>query len=208
MRKSRPLLCALLGAAIAGCAMVPLSPATAAVQQGPSPSSEAVQQFLANPSAWMAQFPNGGAPMIAAVRSLGSDPATLKAIVGLLATANTEQSTAIGTGLGQVAVMAVKTDQKFATDIQTAVVTAQNESALVAFKSVVGGDLQLTAAAGTTGGAGGGGESSTVGSSGLGGFFAGNPENFPTSAGSKGDDFPGPSFSTGSPGTLFSPISP
>lgn len=207
MRRSQQLLSALVGAAIAGCALAPLSPATAAVYspQQALPSQD-VQKFLANPSSLLAQFPTGGAAMIAQVRNLAaSDPATLKALVGLLATANTEQSTAIGTGLGQVAVIAVRTDQKFATDIQTAVVTAQNESALVAFKSVVGGDIQLTAATGIAGGAGGGAEASTVGSSGLGGFFAGNPESFPTSAFNTPDNFPASSFSTGSPGTSVSP---
>jgi hypothetical protein len=207
MRRSQQLLSALAGAAIAGCALAPVSPATAAIY---SPQqalpSQFVQQFLANPSSLLAQYPSGGAAMIAQVRNLvASDPATLKAIIGLLATANTEQSTAIGTGLGQVAVMAVHTDQKFATDIQTAVVTAQNESALAAFKSVVGGDIQLTAATGTTGGAGGGGESPTVGSSGLGGFFAGNPETFPSTAVNQPDNFPGTSFSAGGPGTNVSP---
>jgi hypothetical protein len=207
MRKSPRFLCALVGAAIAGCALAPLSPAMAAVYspQQALPSA-AVQQFLANPSSLLSQFPNGGAAMITQVRNLAaSDPATLKALVGLLGSATTEQSTAIGTGLGQVALMAVRNDQKFATDIQTAVVTAQNESALVAFKSVVGGDIQLTAATGITGGGGGGGEEATGSTPGLssGGFgFAGS---FRSSAFTTPDTFPTFSFSPGSPGTSVSP---
>ena len=153
MLNFRPLLRAVLGAAIAGCALAPLSPAMAAVYSSQQAlPAQTVQQFLANPAALLAQYPNGGPPMITEVRNLAaSDPATLKALVGLLASANADQASAIGTGLGQVAVMAVRTDPSFANEIQGAIVTAQNDSALVAFKAAVGGDIQLTAATGTTG---------------------------------------------------------
>ena len=60
--------------------------------------------------------------MVAQVRDLtGSDASTLSALVGLLATANTNQTNAIGTGLGQTAVLAVKTDPAYANAIQQAI---------------------------------------------------------------------------------------
>ena len=103
-----------------------LSPAAAAVY---SPQqalpAQVIQDFLANPGALLKQYPSGGAQMISRVRDLAaSDPSTLNPIVGLLATANANQSTAIGTGLGQVALMAVKTDQAYANQIQEAIASA------------------------------------------------------------------------------------
>jgi len=207
MLNFRTFQCAILGAAIAGCALAPLSPAMAAVYSSQQAlPAQTVQQFLANPAALLTQYPNGGPAMITEIRNLAaSDPATLKALVGLLASANSDQASAIGTGLGQVAVMAVRTDPSFANDIQGAVVTSQNDSALVAFKAAVGGDIQLTAATGTTG-IGGGGESGTVPGSGLGGFFAGNPQSFP-GTGNQPDTFPTLSLGAGGPGsTSVSPF--
>ncbi|HUZ33194.1 MAG TPA: O-antigen ligase family protein [Xanthobacteraceae bacterium] len=73
----------------------------------------------------IADHPWFGTGLISRVRDLAaSDPATLNPIVGLLANANSEQSVAIGTGLGQVALMAVKTDQAYANQIQESVATA------------------------------------------------------------------------------------
>jgi hypothetical protein len=88
--------------------------------------AQAIQQFLTDPTALLAQFPDGGAELIARVRDLAaSDPATLSALIGLLTSANPGQATAIGTALGQVAVMAVKTDQAYAVQIQEAIVSAE-----------------------------------------------------------------------------------
>ena len=96
--------------------------------------------------------------MITKVRDLAaSDPATVDALLGLLKSANPEQSAAIGTAFGQVALMAISTDQPFATDLQTKIAQSGNTTALDAFDAVVGGDLKLTAATGSTG-IGGGGE--------------------------------------------------
>jgi acetamidase/formamidase len=95
--------------------------------------------------------------MITKVRDLAaSDSATLDALLGLLKSANPDQASAIGTALGQVALMGIATDQAFATQIQTEVVLSGNTSALVAFSAVVGGDIKLAAATGPGGGAGGG----------------------------------------------------
>jgi FecR protein len=83
--------------------------------------AQTIQEFLANPNALLAEFPDGGPRMISRVRDLaGSDPATLNPLIGLLRAANAQQSTAIGTGLGHTALMAVKTDQAYANQIQEA----------------------------------------------------------------------------------------
>jgi FecR protein len=77
------------------------------------------------PASLLGQYPVGGATMIARVRDLiASDPATLKPVVDLLATATENQATAIGSGLGQAAMMALKTDQALANQIQEAIVNA------------------------------------------------------------------------------------
>ena len=84
-----------------------------------------IQQFLSDPASLLGQYPVGGPTMIAMVRDLiASDPATLKPVVDLLATATTNQATAIGSGLGQAAMLALKTDQAFANQIQEAVANA------------------------------------------------------------------------------------
>jgi hypothetical protein len=208
MRKFQPVLCALLGAAIVSCALAPVSPATAAVYSSQQAlPAQTVQQFLADPAALLTQYPNGGPALIAQVRNLAaSDPATLTALVGLLASANSDQATAIGTGLGQVAQMAVRTDQSYANDIQVAVVTSRSDTALASFKAVVGGDIQLAATSGGVGGSGGGGEEGTSTTSGLGGFFAGSALSLTTFAKNTPDTFPTFSFAAGTPGaTSVSP---
>jgi hypothetical protein len=208
MRKFQPVLCALLGAAIVSCALAPVSPATAAVYSSQQAlPAQTVQQFLADPAALLTQYPNGGPALIVQVRNLAaSDPATLTALVGLLASANSDQATAIGTGLGQVAQMAVRTDQSYANDIQVAVVTSRSDTALASFKAVVGGDIQLAATSGGAGGSGGGGEEGTGTTSGLGGFFAGSALSLTTFAKNTPDTFPTFSFAAGTPGaTSVSP---
>lgn len=117
---------ALLGAALIIPQLAMFSPAGAAVyspqQALPEPF---IRDFLADPKALLSQYPDGGSKMIERVRDLAaSNPATLNPIVGLLARANANQSIAIGTGLGQVAVMAVKTDQAYANQIQEAIASA------------------------------------------------------------------------------------
>jgi hypothetical protein len=201
---------ALFAASVLGLAMAFASQASAAVySERQALSPQTVQQFISDPTSLLSQFPNGGPMMITKVRDLAaSDPATLSALMGLLKTANPDQSTAIGTALGQVALMAINTDQAFATEIQTQIAQAGNASALVAFSAVVGGDIKLTAA-GPGVGIGGGGESQTQTTSGIGGFFAGAPLTLPTSAPNTPDTFTLLSFSPGvastSSGTSISP---
>lgn len=158
----------LFGAAMAASAFT--GPSIAAVNPpGQVLSAQDIQQFIANPSNILAQYPNGGPQMIKAVRDLaGSDPQTLGPLIQLLSQANSDQSTAIGTALGQIALAAVNTDPNYADQIQTAVVKSGNISAETAFSAVVGGNIKLTAA---TTGVGGGAETST--NPGNGGFNAG-----------------------------------
>ena len=72
MRYFHVCLRALFGAAIFGFVLASVPPATAAVY---SPRqalpADTVQQFLANPAALLAQYPNGGPQMITKVRDLG-----------------------------------------------------------------------------------------------------------------------------------------
>jgi hypothetical protein len=211
MRQFRGFSRALFAATTFGL-VVALAPlASAAVYSSRQAlSADTIQQFLANPSALLSQFPTAGPQMITKVRDLvASDPATLSALIALLKSANPDQASAIGTALGQVALMAVNTDPAFANQIQTEVAQAGNASALVAFGAVVGGDIKLAGANETTGGAGGGGESQTQSTSGLGGFFAGFPQSLNVGVKNTPDSFPSFSFggvSPGSPGTSVSPF--
>lgn len=167
-----------------------------------------IQQFLANPSTLLTQFPNGGPDLIKEVRDLAaSDPKTLNALIGLLASANPDQAGAIGTGLGQAAELAVPVDPTYADQIQTAVVAANSNFALVAFSAVVGGDIKLAAATG--GGGGGGGEEGT--GPGIPGFGVGGSTfpNLHTFANNTPDSFTTLFFTPGTPGTpSVSPSTP
>jgi hypothetical protein len=198
----------LLLAATASSVLTLVSPAIAAINPpGQVLSSQAIQQFLANPDALLAQYPNGGADLVKAVQDLaGSDPATLNALIGLLSKANSEQATAIGTALGKIAQAAVNTDQGYATQIQVAISLANNDTALAAFNAVIGGDIQLTAVTGGVGGGGGGGGGPTTTPNFTGGNAGSNPFNLNTATNTIPDSFSNLSFSPGSPGTSTTTI--
>jgi hypothetical protein len=130
------------------------------------------QQFQADPAQVLANNTTGGAMLISLIRQLAiADHADLPLIVGLLATANTDQANAIGTGLGQAALASVTADQAYANAIQTALAAANNPTASLAFAAVMGD--QGTGATGAGGGGGGGGggpvNQSTAGGGGGGG---------------------------------------
>lgn len=208
MRYHPALVRTLLRAAIASSVLGLLPPAMAAVYPPQQVlSAQTVQQFLANPGALLTQYPNGGPDMVKAVQDLAaSDPATLNALVGLLSKANSDQATAIGTALGNVAKLAVNTDQNYAAQIQVAVVVANSDSALVAFNAVIGGDIQLTAVTGGVGGGGGGGPTTVGGTGGTVGVS--NPLNLTTATNTTEDTFSSLSFSPGTPGTPPISMSP
>jgi hypothetical protein len=166
-----------------------------------------IQQFLANPAGLLTQFqndPNAVADLTKEVRDLAaSDPQTLNALIGLLSSATPEQASAIGTGLGQAAEMAINSDPAYATLIQTDVVAARSNPALVAFSAVVGGDIKLAAATGGAG-VGGSGEAPTGSSAPLGGLSSSVPLNFPSSVNNTADSFASSSFVPGTPGAPVS----
>lgn len=99
-----------------GCVLSLWSAANAAIYSPQRAlAAPIIQQFLSDPASLLGRYPVGGPKMVAMVRDLAaSDPATLKPIVDLLGVATADQATAIGSGLGQAATMAVKTDQAFA----------------------------------------------------------------------------------------------
>jgi hypothetical protein len=201
MDYSRVLLRAALGVAVAGFVVATVPPASAQVlsPQQALPSST-IQQFLNNPSGLLTQFPNGGPDMIKEVRDLAaSDPKTLNALIALLANANPDQAGAIGTGLGQAAELAVPVDPAYADQIQTAVIVANSNFAVVAFSAVVGGDIKLAAATG--GGGGGGGEEGTGSGGPNFGFGGGSILTLHPFATNTPDSFTIPTFTPGTPGT-------
>lgn len=199
----------VLAAAIAGCVVAVIPPATAAVYtpQQALPATT-IQQFLAAPSTLLTQFPNGGPQMITLVRDLAaSDPLTLNALIGLLGNANPDQAAAIGSGLGQAAELAVNTDEAYATEIQSAIASAGNSNALVAYSAVVGGDIKLAAATG--GGGGGGAEEGTAQTGSFFGGGGGSVFDLHTFATNIPDSFTIPTFTPGTPGTPGTPsVSP
>jgi hypothetical protein len=114
------------------------------------------QQFQADPAQVLANNLTGGPILISLIRQLAiADHADLPLIIGLLATANPDQATAIGTGLGQAALASVTADQAYANAIQTALAAANNDTASLAYAAVMGD--QGTGATGAGGGGGGGG---------------------------------------------------
>ena len=179
-----------------------LSPVRAAcypqAQQLPAAT---LAQFKANPAQMLTQFPDGGAQMISMIRDLvASDPTTLPLILDLAKTANADQMNAIGTGLGDGALICIKTDQAFANEIQQMVAALGNQTIAQAFTGVLG-DQGIAAVGGAGGGAGGGGEEGT-GTTGGGGFGGGtNNFSLTTSVTNNGNYFTSSFASGSSPGT-------
>lgn len=133
-----------------------------------------IDAFKSNPSQLLQQFPQGGAALISRVRDLAaSDPTTLPLLIDLLKSADPKtQIPAIAAGLAQVARLASKTDQAYATEIQNAIGASGNQVAIAAYQAATG-DVAI-AATGGGGGAGGGGTGGG-GPTGSGGFvFGGN----------------------------------
>jgi hypothetical protein len=135
------------------------------------------------PAATLAQFANSpadilklsNAELISRVRDLvASSPQALQLVLGLLGSATPNQVGAIGTGLGQAALICVRTDQAFATEIQNAVAGIGNNDLTLAFASVLG-DRPIGAVGGGDGGGfssgAGGGQTNPIPGLGTGKFF-------------------------------------
>ena len=188
-RMMRRLLRASTLAAVAfvSLAVAGFGPARAACydpqQQLPA---QTLADFKADPAQLLQQFPNAGPGLISRIRDLvASDQATLPLIIQLLSTANLtltpDQVNALGIGLGQAALVCLRVDQAFATEIQNAVAAANNDPFAVAFAGVLG-DRPIAAlgggAGGVSGGAGGGQTNPITGT----GTFTGTPTFFGNTA--------------------------
>ena len=116
-----------------------------------------VSAFLANPNQLLQQFPVGGAVMISAVEQLAlADPATFKALIGLVGNANDQQKAAIGEALTQAAKIEVLTNQTLAADWQQQIAAITDPSFKVAATNALG-DVQLGSIGGGNLGSSGGG---------------------------------------------------
>jgi hypothetical protein len=136
-------------------------------------SAQVVSQFVNDPERLLTLFPSGGPQMISLIRDLvASDPASLPQIVKLNAEANADQLKAIGTGLGQAALLCSHTAQAFSGEILQMTVTANNQPLSQAFAAVMG-DLFLSSTDSAGGGGGGGESAATTG--GVGGAAVSGP---------------------------------
>src|SRR6185437_7629722 len=124
------------------------------------PQALTVSVFLADPGQLLRQNPSGGPVLISTVQQLAlADPATFKEILGLLATANDAQKSAIGTGLAQAAKIEVLTDQARAADWQQQIGAVTDTSFKTAATNAFG-DVKL---GGVGGGDGIGGQTNPIG---------------------------------------------
>jgi hypothetical protein len=190
-----------------------LSPARAQnsppANQSPLSSHSAIPaaDFVANPSALLALYPLGGGSMVSDVRDLvTADMQTVDPLLSLVATANSEQKNALGTGLGLAALDLARSNPQAASVIQNALVRLNDPTLLAAYAAVTGN--QRLAAAGPGAGAGGGGESAT-GGAGVNGGIGGPTFLFPSfGTTNTADTFTFPSVTGGTPGTPNISVSP
>jgi hypothetical protein len=150
--------------------------------------AKTIAQFTSHSTQLLSDYPIGGGRMISMVRDLiASDPATLPLVLDLSAHGNPDQINAIGTGLGQAALVCSRIDQLFANEIQQMVAASNNRSLVLAFTEVLG-DQQISDAGGGGGGGGGGGP---TGNNGIFGGFVGSSGqlNLTTSAKTKPTNF-------------------
>jgi hypothetical protein len=126
-------------------------------------------------------------------------------LLSLVATANSEQKNALGTGLGLAALDLARSNPQAASVIQNALVRLNDPTLLAAYAAVTGN--QRLAAAGPGAGAGGGGESAT-GGAGVNGGIGGPTFLFPNfGTANVADTFSFPTVTGGTPGTPNTPVS-
>ena len=174
--------------------------------RAPAVSAAAVATFQANPSQLLSQFPNGGAGLTKNVSDLvGSDKATLAAIITLAKNANEDQRKAIADGLAQIA-KAYAADGSdpgigFATQIQHAVANAGLPEFARAY-AAASGDTGTASTGGGGAGGGGGGPNTAgapTGGSNGGGTTGGSTSTTTQSSGLTGGSVGSASFSQVSP---------
>jgi hypothetical protein len=123
-----------------------------------------VSQFMNEPGKLLTQFPSGGAQMISLIRDLvASDPGTLALVTELNAKANPDQVEAIGTGLGQAALVCARTAQAFSDEIQRVTIAANNKPMTQAFGAVMGDQFLGLATPAVGGGGGATGQTASAG---------------------------------------------
>ncbi len=147
-------------------------------------SQSAIDQFIANPSQALQQYPNGGPQLISLIRDVAlAHPESLQAIIALLANASSDQQMAIGSGLGQAAQMSAQNNPAFANQIQTALTASGFQNAITAFSGVTGNvSIGSTSPGGGGGGGGGVGGPTGQGSGGpSGGSNSGTGQTFGSS---------------------------
>lgn len=127
-------------------------------QKSQAQATGSAQQSVA---ALLAMYPNGGAPLISAIRDLViRNPDASDAVVAALGSATENQQAAMGTGLGQ----AVQANPAMADRVQTGLAAAGVQAANVAYASTTGNTV--TAAGGGGGGGGVGGPFGYIGGAG------------------------------------------
>lgn len=168
----------LIGIGVFAMPFVQTSPAMAQTSQS------AIDQFIANPSQVLQQYPNGGPQLISLIRDVAlAHPESLQAIIALLANASSDQQMAIGSGLGQAAQMSAQNNPAFANQIQAALVASGFQDAITAFAAVTG-NVNIASTGPGGGGDGGGGVGGPTGSGSggpTGGSNTGNGQTFGSS---------------------------
>lgn len=130
-----------------------------------------VDEFLANPTQVMAQYPNGGAELISLIRDVAtSHPEALATITSLLSSGSVDQQSAVGSGLGQAYKIVLNTDQAYAAQIAAAVGGSSSDNAKTAYSGATGNVSIASTGGGAAGGGGsGGGSGGPAGGTGFGG---------------------------------------
>jgi hypothetical protein len=101
---------------------------------GPPKRPDAVSAFVAKPAELLTKHATGGVRLSGEVRDiLGSDRAALGAMISAAKSASPTQVSAIGSGLGQAAVLCSKVDPQIALGIQQAVAASGLPDLLTAF---------------------------------------------------------------------------
>ncbi|QDF36207.2 hypothetical protein FJN17_00710 [Bradyrhizobium symbiodeficiens] len=102
-------------------------------------SAERATDFLANPGALLDQFKDGQGGLASAVRDLlTARPETIEGIASLAKASSTDQSRAIGAGLGTAASVCVLSQPQVAQLIQEAVLKTDNPELIQSFTSITG----------------------------------------------------------------------
>jgi len=147
---------------------------TAAATSGAQAAT--VDEFLANPTQVMAQYPNGGADLISLIRDVAtSHPEALATITSLLSSGNVDQQAAVGSGLGQAYKIVLNTDQAYAAQIAAAVAGSSSDNAKTAYSGATGNVSIASTGGGAAGGGGGGGSGGGSGGTAGGSGFGGTP---------------------------------